>query len=95
MLLSKDEKKTFDKLHAQLCMFERNITKNVNSENQEQEALVVESKGKRTKKKYSEICHYCQEEDRWVETASGLLMKDQLKALRRSFDEGGTIDFLR
>lgn len=51
-------------------MFERNFTKNVNSECFEQEALVAKSslknKSKGNKKKYNGICNYCQGEGHWV-----------------------------
>ncbi len=41
MLLAKDDNKSFEELTVQLCMFERNFTKNEDSSKAVQEALVA------------------------------------------------------
>ena len=77
MLLTQDDKKSFDELTVQLCMFERNFTKTENIGNKDlQEALAV--KPFRQKQKYTSIvhkkqvgkCNYCHQSGHWVKSCS-------------------------
>lgn len=77
MLLTKDEDKSFDELAVQLCMFERNFTKN-NSEKDKniQEALVAKTDKEKQENKPSkpyynnfrkeDVCHYCKKKGHWL-----------------------------
>lgn len=75
MLLTKDEEKTFDELTMQLCMFERNFRKNVDSEKFAQEALVAKTDNKKQEGKFKssnknlrkeDQCNYCKKKGHWV-----------------------------
>lgn len=75
MLLSSDDKKSFEELTVQLCMFERNFTKAENSGSKDlQEALAV--KPFRQKQKYTSIkkqvgkCNYCHQSGHWVKSCA-------------------------
>lgn len=75
MLLTQDEKRTFDELTTQLCMFERNFMKNSNGDRTPKEALMVNvnkqkpgGKGKFVKNdsRRGDTCNYCRRKGHWL-----------------------------
>ncbi|GFS70245.1 uncharacterized protein TNCV_1067371 [Trichonephila clavipes] len=73
MLLAKDDKKSFEELTVQLCMFERNFTKVEDSSKKAQEALIAtkserpKQEGKyKSKSRKEDSCNYCKRKGHWV-----------------------------
>lgn len=73
MLLSSDDKKSFEELTVQLSMFERNFTKTEDSSKAVQEALVVAKSerprqdGKfKSRSRKGDTCNYCKRKGHWV-----------------------------
>ncbi|GFV78446.1 uncharacterized protein TNCV_1302981 [Trichonephila clavipes] len=73
MLLAKDDKKSFEELTVQLCMFERNFTKVEDSSKKVQEALIAtkserpKQEGKyKSKSRKEDSCNYCKRKGHWV-----------------------------
>ncbi|GFX04044.1 uncharacterized protein TNCV_4679471 [Trichonephila clavipes] len=72
MLLAKDDKKSFEELTVQLCMFERNFTKVEDSSKKAQEALIAtkserpKQEGKyKSKSRKEDSCNYCKRKGHW------------------------------
>ncbi|GFT49467.1 copia protein [Trichonephila clavipes] len=73
MLLAKDDKKSFEELTVQLCMFERNFTKVEDSSKKALEALIAtkserpKQEGKyKSKSRKEDSCNYCKRKGHWV-----------------------------
>ncbi|GFX73994.1 integrase core domain protein [Trichonephila clavipes] len=75
MLLAKDDKKSFEELTVQLCMFERNFTiyKVEDSSKKAQEALIAikserpKQEGKyKSKSRKEDSCNYCKRKGHWA-----------------------------
>ena len=71
MLLTKDDVRTFDELTVQLCMFERNFTRSVRSNELEHDALTARSHlrnetNKSYKSRKNDVCKYCKKKGHWV-----------------------------
>ncbi|GFU78944.1 integrase core domain protein [Trichonephila clavipes] len=73
MLLAKDDKKSFEELTVQLCMFERNFTKVEHSSKKSQEALIAtkserpKQEGKyKSKSRKEDSCNYCKRKGHWI-----------------------------
>ncbi|GFW25363.1 retrovirus-related Pol polyprotein from transposon TNT 1-94 [Trichonephila clavipes] len=77
MLLAKDDKKSFEELTVQLCMFERNFTKVEDSSKKDQEALIAtkserpKQEGKyKPKSRKEDSCNYCKRKGHWTSLTS-------------------------
>ncbi|GFW40268.1 retrovirus-related Pol polyprotein from transposon TNT 1-94 [Trichonephila clavipes] len=77
MLLAKDDKKSFEELTVQLCMFERNFTKVEDSSKKAQEALIAtkserpKQEGKyKSKSRKEDSCNYCKRKGHWTSLTS-------------------------
>ncbi|GBP12333.1 Retrovirus-related Pol polyprotein from transposon TNT 1-94 [Eumeta japonica] len=71
MMLTRDGDKTLDELIMQLCLYERNLKRNVLIDSDNQEALVASNqrmlKAKKSfKTKSDDFCHYCKKKGHWL-----------------------------
>ncbi|GFY29308.1 retrovirus-related Pol polyprotein from transposon TNT 1-94 [Trichonephila clavipes] len=94
MLLAKDDKKSFEELTVQLCMFERNFTKVEDSSRKAQEALIAtkserpKQEGKyKSKSRKEDSCNYCKRKGHWDKNPNSEFVSTPTECLLKVNDD--------
>ncbi|GFS48760.1 retrovirus-related Pol polyprotein from transposon TNT 1-94 [Trichonephila clavipes] len=98
MLLAKDDKKSFEELTVQLCMFERNFTKVEDSSKKAQEALIAtkserpKQEGKyKSKSRKEDSCNYCKRKGHWVKNCRKWILDGRPSKNKLSDTQSNTV----
>ncbi|GFY46268.1 retrovirus-related Pol polyprotein from transposon TNT 1-94 [Trichonephila inaurata madagascariensis] len=98
MLLAGDDKKSFEELTMQLCMFESNFTKVKDSSQKTQEALIAtksekpKQEGKyKSKSRKEDYCNYCKRKGHWVRDCRKWISNRRLSKNKLSDTQSNTV----